>query len=176
MKIHYNFTLVIVCLLFVTSIVGASVEQTDFYVSVNGDDFNPGTKDKPFATLTKSRDAIREIISKGLTSDLTVLIRGGTYTLEKSLVFDARDSGSDKYSITYAGYSDEKVIITGGLNITEWEKGQSGIWTAYIPDVEQGKWYFRQLFANDKRLIRARFPNEGEMLTVAELDKKMVGL
>ena len=36
-----------------------------FYVATNGSDENPGTKGKPFATLERARDAIRELKKAG---------------------------------------------------------------------------------------------------------------
>ncbi|HOK79163.1 MAG TPA: right-handed parallel beta-helix repeat-containing protein, partial [Verrucomicrobiota bacterium] len=38
---------------------------------------------------------------------------------------------------------------------------KSGLWQAEVPEVREGKWYFRQLFVNGKRKQRARTPNEG---------------
>ena len=37
------------------------VDDADFYVAVDGDDKNPGTLEKPFATFEKARDAVREL-------------------------------------------------------------------------------------------------------------------
>jgi hypothetical protein len=31
----------------------------EWFVSPDGDDRNPGTRDKPFATITRARDAVR---------------------------------------------------------------------------------------------------------------------
>src|SRR5262249_16316580 len=35
------------------------------------------------------------------------------------------------------------------------------LWTVQIPSVQEGKWYFRQLFINGERKTRARTPNAG---------------
>jgi hypothetical protein len=42
----------------------ATCSAIEFYVSANGNDSNPGTLDKPFATLEKARDSLREIKSR----------------------------------------------------------------------------------------------------------------
>ena len=34
--------------------------SADFYVAKNGNDTNPGNKDRPFATMERARDALRE--------------------------------------------------------------------------------------------------------------------
>ncbi len=39
----------------------------------------------------------------------------------------------------------------------------------WLADVKDGKWWFRQLFADDQRQPRARFPNAGTLLTVKEV-------
>lgn len=63
----------------------------DFYISTDGNDQWSGTlaspnnsqTDGPFATLERARDAVRELKSNNKASDITVLIRGGQYYLNK---------------------------------------------------------------------------------------------
>jgi hypothetical protein len=131
----------------------------DFYIAPNGIDSNPGTAAAPFATLARARDAVRKKAASGLTSDVLVLIRGGIYQQSETITFGPEDSGTDKVSITYAASPGEKVILSGGRQITGWKKGRSAIWTAEVPDAKSGGWYFRQLFVNGKRAVRARTPN-----------------
>lgn len=133
--------------------------NADFYVAPNGNDSNPGTAAAPFATLSRARDAVRKKVSGGLTGDVLVLIHGGTYQQTETLTFGPEDSGTRKYSITYAAGPGGKVVLSGGKRITGWKKGPSAIWTTEIPEVKAGQWYFRQLFINGKRAIRARTPN-----------------
>ena len=71
----------------------------DFDVATGGSDDNPGTKEKPFATLSKARDAVREL--KGTTQGpVWVLVRGGTYYLGEPLVFGPEDSGTAEGPVT----------------------------------------------------------------------------
>jgi len=130
-----------------------------FYVATNGKDSNPGTAGAPFATLAKARDAVRKKVASELTDNVLVLIRGGSYPQAETLRFGPEDSGTDKFSITYAASSGEKVILSGGRKITGWKKGPGAIWTTTVPEVTADGWYFRQLFVNCKRAIRARTPN-----------------
>src|SRR6266568_4185090 len=54
--------------------------RADFYVATNGHDENPGTREKPFASLARARDAVRRLKSGGRgDAGVTVLVRGGTY-------------------------------------------------------------------------------------------------
>ncbi|MHC4195732.1 MAG: hypothetical protein ACYSQZ_07290, partial [Planctomycetota bacterium] len=150
--------LIAICVLLHIAMVG-SLCAADFVVSTTGDDNNPGTKEKPFSTIEKARDVVRREIAHGLKSNITVFLRGGKYQLEKPFVLGLEDSGNEQFSITYAAYPTETPVISGGRKITGWEKGQNNIWTTYIPEVKNGKWWFRQLFADGNRLTRARFPN-----------------
>ncbi|MFW6162722.1 MAG: hypothetical protein ACODAJ_08110, partial [Planctomycetota bacterium] len=43
--------------------------KADFVVATDGDDANPGTRRRPFATLARARDAVRERIGAGLERD-----------------------------------------------------------------------------------------------------------
>jgi hypothetical protein len=133
--------------------------KADFYVATNGADSNPGTTGAPFATLGRARDAVRKLVSAGLTRNILVVIRGGRYEQTETLRFGPEDSGTEKCSITYAASPGEKVVLSGGRRIIGWKKRSSEIWTAEVPEVKAGRWYFRQLFVNDKRAIRARTPN-----------------
>jgi hypothetical protein len=168
MKKSFTILLSLVILIFtvsgmipstVISHTDTSLTKGDFYVSPKGNDQNPGTKIKPFKTIVKAQEAVRKKIAAGLTDNIVVIIHGGTYEQVTNLTFDSEDSGTQKYSITYAAAPGEKVVISGGRKITGWKKGQGQIWTTELTDVRDNKWYFRQLFVNGKRAIRARVPN-----------------
>ena len=65
---------VFVCSAFVVLMLVLSVGMSackscvDFYVATDGNDNNPGTVEKPFATISRARDAIRKKISSGLAA------------------------------------------------------------------------------------------------------------
>ena len=55
----------------------AAEVQTGFCIATDGRDQNPGTQDKPFATLERARDAVREARKPGLPKGgVTVWLRG----------------------------------------------------------------------------------------------------
>jgi hypothetical protein len=130
----------------------------DVYVAPGGKDSNPGTAEEPLATLAKARDVVRQKVAAGLTQNIRVLIRSGVYEQAAALEFGPPDSGKEKYSITYAAYPGEQVVLSGGRKISGWKKGQGDIWTADLPDVKAGRWCFRQLFvtyfSNDAQPVR----------------------
>ena len=49
----------------------------------------------------------------------------------------------------------------GGRVIRGWQQGEGPLWTAEVPEVKAGAWYFRQLFVNGERRARGRLPQEG---------------
>ena len=83
-----------------------------YYVAVNGNDADTGTKDAPFATLERARDAIREQIQKGLTEPITVKINEGLY-YTGNIVLTEQDSGTEAFPIVYEG--EGNVILNGGM-------------------------------------------------------------
>ena len=135
-------------------------DSTSFLVATDGSDANPGTKERPFATLSKARDAVRQVIAAGLTSDVNVVIREGTYRLTEPLTFGPEDSGNEQYAITYAAHSGETIVVSGGRPVTGWKRGNGEVWTVQVPGVQEGRWYFRHLFVNGRRAVRARTPNK----------------
>ncbi len=152
----------------------AAEPQADYFVSVAGSDSWTGTlsepnadkTDGPFATLMQARNAVRSLKSQGpLVKPVTVLVRGGTYYLDQTLVFGSEDSGTKSCPVSYAAYPGEKPTVSGGKLITaDWKPYQGQIQVCVVPEVKQGTWYFRQLSIDGKRQQRSRTPDKGEYL------------
>jgi len=154
--------------------------EVTFHVAVKGSDQGIGTTDRPFATIERARDAVRELKrNQGgvLNRPVTVYVHGGRYALSQPLRFTTEDSGTLEAPVTYAAFKDEKPVLSGGRQITGWKKvdvsGKS-LWVADVPDVQAGKWYFRELWINGERRNRARNPNSGvfRISAVPDLDLK----
>lgn len=139
----------------------------DFYVSPDGSDMWSGTltepnaqqTDGPFATLQRARDAVRASDRKN-TSDILVLIRGGTYYTKQTVVFGPQDSGKHG-SITYAAYADEVPIFSAGQKLTGWQPLTTA--PPGLPEKSRGQvkvtnvaGQFHALFDADGLLPRAR--------------------
>ena len=86
----------------------------DLYVATTGDDANPGTLEKPLATVARARDRIRAL-REDQHGPVTIHVRGGTYYLSEPLVFTAEDCGSGQAPIVYRAYADERPTLTGGV-------------------------------------------------------------
>jgi len=144
--------------------------KADFYVSTEGNDAWSGTlpasnqmgTDGPFASIHGAQKAVRKLRStRRLRRPLTVLIHEGTYRLTKPIIFRPEDSGTKSSPTVYAAYPREKVVISGGRKITGWKRGKGGLWSAEVPEVKSGKWYFRDLYVNNQRRRRPRVPKLG---------------
>jgi len=134
---------------------GAAVASGTLYVAPNGDDANPGTMAQPLRTVGKARDLVRGMTT-GMTADITVYLRGGTYQQTSTLAFTNADSGQNGHYVKYLAYTGEQPIITGGAPITGWTAGSNGVYTASGITTP-----FRQLYVNGVKAIRARTPNLG---------------
>ncbi|MBW7992654.1 MAG: right-handed parallel beta-helix repeat-containing protein [Planctomycetes bacterium] len=110
---------VIVVLLFSVLFAQAATAEVDFYISPSGDDSASGGRSRPFATLAKARDAIRELKEAGDLpgGGITVHIRAGVYPLTESFKLTDRDSGTESSPIVYRAYKDEEVRLIGGKGI-----------------------------------------------------------
>ena len=133
----------------------------DFFVAPSGDDANPGSEERPFATLERARDAVRAFKSKQpLAGPVRVNVADGLYRLTEPLVLLPEDGGTAQAPVIYQAAPGAKPVFTGGRPIRGWKPGPHGLWTARIPEVAAGKWYFEQLFVDGRRATRARTPNK----------------
>ena len=107
----------------------------DVYVAPDGDDGNPGTKTKPFATLERARDAVREMKKDGPPKGgVTVHMRGGTY--RRRAVFDltAADSGPAEAPAVYRAEPGEAVVLSGGVRVTAFRPVTDRALLARLPE------------------------------------------
>lgn len=135
--------------------VGESVTaRNEYYVSPNGSDKNPGTKEEPFRTLYYARDVVRKM-KDSVSGDITVYLYGGYYRLFKTLEFTEEDSGSEDGRIIYKAVEGEEPILSGGAEITRWERTSvNGIENVYKAKL-QGFSHIRQFYAGDQAQPRA---------------------
>jgi len=140
--------------------LGVTVNTTvgaEFFVAPDGNDTNPGTMFRPFATIRRAQEAVREVAGK---QPVTVNLREGTYYLAKPIIFTPKDSGAKNKPVVFKGYRKEKVKISGGhLLSLQWEEHKGGIKKARIDETAITKLVFDQLFVNGERQHMARFPN-----------------
>ncbi|NLX99134.1 MAG: right-handed parallel beta-helix repeat-containing protein [Rhodopirellula sp.] len=157
----------------------------EFYVSPTGSDKNAGTKDDPFATLVRAREAVRRFKKVHPREEIAVLLRGGTYRVTDTIVFSLEDSGSDDQRITYAAYPGEVPILSAATPVPNWQpledpapglpkQAHGKVWVAdasFVRSLKQKQtpsptvatqddrgWSFFTLYTGGTRLPRARGP------------------
>ncbi len=193
MQLPDRMAIFIIVIFLVSLTSAASLPAHEFFVAPSGNDSHAGSQEKPFRSIKRAQTAVRRHVSAGLTNDVTVYLREGTYELEAPLDFGPDDVGTEHHSVTYAAYPEESVTISGGRNISHgtrlelttggeekteasggtivWKQAQDGIWKALIPGVKRGDCFFRQLFVSGRRATRARMPNSDETeLKVRDVD------
>jgi len=97
----------------------ASAPAVPLYVATDGSDSNPGTEAKPFATLHRARDAVRDLKRAGplAAGGVTVWVARGTYTLKTGLELTAEDSGTTEAPVIYRARPGEEVHLIGGREV-----------------------------------------------------------
>ncbi|TFG86393.1 MAG: signaling protein, partial [Hyphomicrobiales bacterium] len=143
--------------LLVMVIVGAGSMRAaagEWFVAPAGDDDNPGTREKPFATLAKARDAARAVPAD---SPRTVRLLGGTHYLSETLVLEAaKDTGRKDAPIVFEAVAGQTPVISGGLKLQlTWRPYKGEILQATVP----AGLATDQLFVNGQRQHMARYPN-----------------
>ncbi len=156
----------------------------ELYVSVSGDDNNPGTRTRPFATLTRARDALRVDRPDPVKASrpARVMVGAGTYYLKEPLWLGPQDGGSRECPVTWeaadgaaagpaakgaapggpaaAAGAFAAVVLHGGVQVAGWERYKGSILRAPLP--ARADWFGnrkpRQLFYKGQRQRRSRWP------------------
>ena len=142
----------------------ASAAAAEFHVAPDGSDSNPGTAEKPFATLEKARDGIRgRRAEPGVkkAEKFDVVIHGGTYVLAKPFVLEPQDSG-----IVFRAASGETPVFTSAKEITGWKLADPATpglaecakGKVFVADIQKG-WRFHFLYVDGQPATRSRSVN-----------------
>jgi hypothetical protein len=143
------------------SLILPFVPATEFCVSTTGNDAHPGTKEKPFASLVRARDAARQL---GAKQGRRIVLRGGNY-YDVSLSLDRRDSG-----LAILAAPGESPALYGGRRVSGWKPDGDRFWAARAPGVSEGDWDFRCLVVNGELRPRARLPRQGFFTHLSRFD------
>jgi Right handed beta helix region len=168
----------------------AALHAAEFFVSPSGNDADAGTKAKPFATLERARDAVREAKKSGaMAGGFTVWLGAGDYTMTKPFELNEVDSGTAAEPVVYRGIDPGTVRLIGArvVKITDFIKVTNAAALARIAEAARGKVIeldlrplglkhatrypdlfndnggLIELFFNGRRMPLARFPNQGYM-------------
>jgi hypothetical protein len=140
----------------------------EIFVSPTGDDKATGELSAPLLSLLEAQKRVRLLKQKFPETPLniSVVLREGTYFLEKPLIFSSEDSGWKDKPIVFKSFPGERVILSGGVPIEKWTSvAGAPTYSAPAPDFP-----FRQIFAGGKstpRPVRARHPKNSFLKVAA---------
>lgn len=174
MKKLFNYTIAI----FVWACsISLTVQAADIYVAPGGSDANPGTKEKPMATvamaLRKARE-MRRLNDPAIVNGIHIIVANGVYALSEPLFVRPEDSGTPGSPTIIEAAPGAKPVLSGGLPVKGWRKAtekitglpaaaQGKVWVADAP-LEAGRLLdFRQLWVSDQKAMRARDRNADSM-------------
>jgi len=158
------------------------VESANFYVDpVTGNDAFSGTEERPFKTLGKARDFVREWNRVNSNQNIIIWLAGGEYRLHETLVFGMEDGAQPGQTITYTALPGEIPILSSDVPLTGWKKlnkmqkglskaAKGKIWVAKLPDDLNS---FNTLYNSQQMLPRAKTKG---MPHLRKVDSKGEGL
>lgn len=174
---------------FCSSLSGAN-DPIRYYLAPNGSDDWSGARaepsanqeDGPLASLDAARRKVRARLAAGnVDRPIEVLIRGGDYELDATVVFSVADSGHETAPVTYRAYPGEHPVFSGGKRMRDWTRvttdppgtaaaAKGHLWVAEIPQAaRRDSWQITSLYDGLELLPRARSP-EFQTSTEQKLD------
>lgn len=162
-------------------------EELILHVATNGRTQSQGSESDPFSSIQQARDHIRQLRGEGLldNTSVNVLVHSGRYDQLATLKFTAEDSGTRDFPVTYRSVGGE-VLLSGGIEIRDWRKptdaelerlpaiAHEQVVCAELSKVGISSGVLHshrlhqpmhacplELFANQHRLPRSGWPNEG---------------
>lgn len=165
----------------------------ELYVSPAGHPQADGSNEKPYSSLAETVDVVRKLRKAGEKDPIKIVLRGGRYQLNETLVLGLGDGGPQVAGssvpmygagdsirpawLTFAAYPGEEPVISAGVPIIGWklldkvpaglpEKAAGKVWVADMP---KGLGRFYTLYDNNGRLKRAR---DGGFLVTQNGDRR----
>lgn len=117
----------------VTTAAQASAASTaTIVVAPGGNDSNPGTLQRPIATLAHAQELAR---AQSADRDVVVDLAGGIYRLAAPLTFTSADSGRNGHTVTWQALPGQTPVVSGGRPVRGWRLSDpdANIWVASVP-------------------------------------------
>jgi hypothetical protein len=161
---------------FVWLLMAGLTQAADIYVSPNGSDTNPGTSQRPLATinmaLRKARE-LRRLNDPSVAQGVHIILQDGVYALSEPVFVRPEDSGTPTSPTIIEAAPGAHPVFSGGVAVTGWRKAgkiaglpaaaQGKVWVADAPMLGGRLMDFRQLWVNEKKAVRARDRNADSM-------------
>ena len=147
----------------------------EIYVSLQGNDKNPGTKEAPFNTLNRAIKQAREwrrLNWPEVAGGIYIRLEEGVYAQRNSLFLRPEDSGTPDSPTVSCAVDGAHPVISGGVAVTGWKRGcnhpaipeklRQKIWSAEAPLIGNRRVETRQMWVNGHKVQRAaQFPDGG---------------
>ena len=147
----------------------------EIYVSLQGNDKNPGTKEAPFNTLNRAIKQAREwrrLNRPEVSGGIYIRLEEGVYAQRNSLFLRPEDSGTSDSPTVICAVDGAHPVISGGVAVTGWKRGcnhpaipeklRQKIWSAEAPLIGNRRVETRQMWVNGHKVQRAaQFPDGG---------------
>lgn len=147
----------------------------EIYVSLQGNDKNPGTKEAPFNTLNRAIKQAREwrrLNRSEVAGGIYIRLEEGVYAQRNSLFLRPEDGGTSDSPTVICAVDGAHPVISGGVAVTGWKRGcnhpaipeklRQKIWSAEAPLIGNRRVETRQMWVNGHKVQRAaQFPDGG---------------
>ena len=147
----------------------------EIYVSLQGNDKNPGTKEAPFNTLNRAIKQAREwrrLNWPEVAGGIYIRLEEGVYAQRNSLFLRPEDGGTSDSPTVICAVDGAHPVISGGVAVTGWKRGcnhpavpeklKQKIWSAEAPLIGNRRVETRQMWVNGHKVQRAaQFPDGG---------------
>ena len=147
----------------------------EIYVSLQGNDKNPGTKEAPFNTLNRAIKQAREwrrLNRPEVAGGIYIRLEEGVYAQRNSLFLRPEDSGTPDSPTVICAVDGAHPVISGGVAVTGWKRGcnhpaipeklKQKIWSVEAPLIGNRRVETRQMWVNGHKVQRAaQFPDGG---------------
>lgn len=147
-----------------------SVFAGDIYVSpTDGNDAAQGTSAAPLKTidaaLRMAREWRRLELDDKLRGGVNIILRGGTYRLDRPVFIRPEDSGTADSPTVIRGEGSTPAVISGGTSVTGWRKAgddpriaakaRGRLWISDAPMQGNRIVYARQMYADGRKALRS---------------------
>lgn len=131
-----------------------SIDNKKIFISPDGNDQWEGSKNKPYRTLLRAKEAVRNELAIRKTVTIEVILNDGIYYLDKTLVFTSEDSPSGNGKVIWRALNEKKAVLTGAIQLTDWKKNTEPI--SEIPDPLKGRIFCSEIPIAQGKAIRPK--------------------
>ncbi len=157
----------------------AGAEPAELWVAPAGTEGAVGTPEEPLADLAEAVRRVREMRrtrDPRVAEGARIILRGGRHEVAETIVLRPEDSGTVAAPLAIVAAPGESPVLSGGRRVSGWRVAAAGdlpermvnaragvVWAAEVPAWRGRPLEFRQLWVNDVKAERARYPETNDM-------------